>query len=81
MANFTCDVCDKVEVDVGHSNPTLVICAECNKGAAVWNCVDVGNFSCDCVCCGPSGHNPPESPEPLGKCVPPEDWDDDDIPF
>jgi hypothetical protein len=48
---FKCDDCKKVEVDVGGSNPSLVLCANCNGGHEQWNCVDVGNHSCDCSEC------------------------------
>lgn len=52
MANFKCDNCEETLVDVGSSNPSLVLCAECN-GEAAWNCVDAGTYSCDCNFCGP----------------------------
>jgi hypothetical protein len=53
---FTCDGKESCEnkVDTGSSNPSVVICADCNKGEAVWNCVDYDNFSCDCKICKPN---------------------------
>lgn len=84
MAKYECDGKDScsTQVDVGDANPSFVICAECNHGEAAFNCVDSGNYSCDCKACGPQpwstvdeGHieSPPD-------CTYYEDIDDD-IPF
>ena len=93
MAKFTCDGKDncKTEVEVGEANPSFVICAECNNGQATFNCVDTGNYSCNCTACGPQDY-PPLEEEPIDS--PPDDYDeyadtidmslekyDDDIPF
>ena len=77
-----CDDCGKVEVCVGESNPSIVICGECNGGTAVWNCVDVGNHSCDCSHCEPEISIWMIHPlRPFPSSLPIEDWDDDTIPF
>lgn len=62
MAGYTCDGCNRVEVDVGLSNPTLVLCGACNGGDPIWNCVDDGNMSCNCKVCGPCDYLPEEPP-------------------
>ena len=55
MASYTCNGTDSCEtkVNVGDANPSLVICADCNHGTAVFNCLDFGNHSCDCEICEP----------------------------
>ena len=77
MSTFECDggKIDKRctnKVDVGESNPSLVICGDCNgNGQAFWNCVDAGNHSCECSYCGPSGYTAetqPQEPEE-GTCL------------
>jgi len=91
MAKYECDGKDSctTQVDVGDANPSFVICAECNHGQAMFNCVDSGNHSCDCKACGPQFWSN-EVHEPMYS--PPDDYDenadtidtsleDDDIPF
>jgi len=53
MSKLICDGCNETSVEVGESNPSLVLCAECNHGEAAWNCVDAGSYSCECKFCGP----------------------------
>lgn len=60
MASFTCDVCDKNIVDTGDSNPSFVVCAECNGGNAAWNCTLTGSHACHCKACGPAPDGPPD---------------------
>lgn len=62
MATFNCDDCDTL-VDVGDSEPSIVLCATCNAGSATWNCVLSGGYGlCDCKVCGPLP-DPTEGPE------------------
>lgn len=81
MSTFTCDggtrtkACTN-EVDVGYANPTLVLCAECNGGTAAFNCVDSGNYSCDCAACGPQGWPEPEPCEPIDGSIPGQSVED-----
>lgn len=95
MSVFTCDggtrekACIN-EVNVGYANPSLVLCAECNGGSDAFNCVDSGNYSCDCAACGPqpwselTDYNCCSSDKPINNppdCTYQEDTEGDDIPF
>ena len=71
MLDITCDDCG-TPVDIGKSEPSIVLCATCNSGAATWNCVLSGGYGlCDCRVCGPY-------PEEDTLCVP--EWESDPGP-
>ncbi len=74
---YKCDIHDCANrVDVGYSNPSLVVCADCNEGEAAWNCVDFATHSCDCDFCGPPKTKDIRGPSHSHPCD-----EDEDIPF